>query len=132
MDEGLKILSQIFELCIVPLLGILTTYIVKLLQSKKVEIDKTTDNEMVKKYTDMLLETVETCVIATNQTYVNSLKESSEFGPEAQKEAFQKTLNAVLQILGEEGKNYLEQTYGDLTIYIGNLIEAKVNKEKEG
>ena len=57
----------------------------------------------------MLINTIETCVIATNQTYVDALKNKNAFTPEAQKEAFEKIKNAVLAILGEEGQKYLSQ-----------------------
>lgn len=71
----------------------------------------------------MLVNTIETCVIATNQTYVNALKDKNTFTLEAQKEAFEKTKEAVLAILGEEGQKYLSQIYGDLNVYISKEIE---------
>ena len=36
--DWLNLLTQIFEVCIIPLLGILTTYIVKYIQVKSAEI----------------------------------------------------------------------------------------------
>jgi hypothetical protein len=36
----------------------------------------------------MATDTITNCVIATNQTYVNSLKEQGKFDEAAQKEAF--------------------------------------------
>lgn len=78
----------------------------------------------------MVADTIATCVVATNQTYVNSLKEKGEFGIEAQKEAFQKTLDAVLAILTEDAKEYLKVVYGDLNKYLTTQIEAMVNVNK--
>jgi hypothetical protein len=78
----------------------------------------------------MLASTIETCVIATNQTYVDNLKNKDAFTLEAQKEAFEQTKNAVLAILGEEGQNLLNQIYGDLNIYIMKEIEKNVNIQK--
>ena len=46
----------------------------------------------------MLKDTVVDCVEATNQTFVDSIKESGEFTPEAQKVAFERTLNTVMDI----------------------------------
>jgi hypothetical protein len=78
----------------------------------------------------MIYNTVSNCVIATNQTYVNSLKESGNFDEVAQKEAFNKTLTAVLAILTNDAKAYITEVTGDLNIYLTQLIEAEVNKNK--
>jgi hypothetical protein len=74
----------------------------------------------------MITTTVINCVIATNQTYVDSLKASGSFDAEAQKIAFNKTLQAVTDILSEEAKKYIVETFGDLTLYLTQLIEAQV------
>ena len=49
MDK-LEMLQQIFEVCIIPLLGVLTAYLVKFIQAKADEIGKKTNDEMTKKY----------------------------------------------------------------------------------
>lgn len=127
----LKMLQEIFQICIIPLLGILTKYLIDWINAKRQDLVNKEENEIKKRYIDMLGNTIETCVIATNQTYVNALKDKNAFTPEAQKEAFEKTKNAVLAILGEEGQKYLSQIYGDLNIYISKEIEKQVNWNKK-
>lgn len=78
----------------------------------------------------MVTDTVTACVIATNQTYVEALKKKNAFTPEAQKEAFELTYNAVMAILTEDAKKYLAEIYGDVAIYITAKIEAEVNLSK--
>lgn len=129
--EWAVILQQIFELCIIPLLGVVTAYVVKYIKAKSDELKTNTDNELLAKYLDMLTATVIDCVIATNQTYVNSLKGQNAFTEEAQKIAFQKTYDAVVGILSEDAKDYLAAAYGDLGALIENLIEAEVNRNRE-
>lgn len=126
----MELLNKIFQLCIVPLLGILTAFLIQFINMKKDELKKKTDNELAHKYLDMLAQTVETCVIATNQTYVDSLKDKNAFDAEAQKEAFNITYNAVNDILNAEAKNYLANIVGDLQKYITEQIEAAVNVNK--
>lgn len=126
-----EIIIQIFQLCIIPLLGILTKYLVDYLNTKRDELNAKTENETAEKYTTMIFDTITKCVIATNQTYVNSLKEQNAFDAEAQKTAFNKTMNAVLEILSEDAKQYIIETTGDLNTYLTNLIEAEVNKNRE-
>lgn len=126
-----EIIIQIFQLCIIPLLGILTKYLVDYLNAKRDELNAKTENETAEKYTTMIFDTITKCVIATNQTYVNSLKEQNAFDAEAQKTAFNKTMNAILEILSEDAKQYIIETTGDLNTYLTNLIEAEVNKNRE-
>ena len=129
--EWTEILEQLFTIVLIPLLGALTVFICNLLNAKNKQIQAEVDNELCKKYADMLAATIKECVIATNQTYVESLKQKGEFSLEAQKEAFQKTYEAVLAILSDDAKEYLTQAFGDLTIYITNKIEEEVLENKK-
>ena len=128
--DWLALLSDIFEVCVLPLLGVLTMYLVKFIQVKSTEITNKVDNDLVDKYVAMLAVTIENCVIATNQTYVESLKQADKFDAEAQKTAFNMTKNAVMAILSDEAKKYLESAVGDLNEYVTQQIEAAVNVNK--
>lgn len=130
-QEMLSLLADIFEVCIIPLLGVLTAYAVKYIQVKSAEITEKTDNALVDKYTVMLADTISACVLATNQTYVEALKKQGSFDVEAQKEAFNMTLNAVMSILSDDAKDYLSEVFGDLNSYITSQIEASVNMNKK-
>lgn len=129
MDK-LELLQQIFEVCIIPLLSVLTVYLVKFIQAKAAEIGEKTNDELTKKYVDMLAKTITDCVVATNQTYVDNMKNQNCFDEEAQRHAFQMTYATVLSLLTDEAKKYLEAFYGDLNGYITNKIEAEVNWNK--
>lgn len=128
--EWLPLLYEILQVCVIPLLGVLTAYVVKFINMKSVEIQANVDNDMADKYIAMVADTVSACVIATNQTYVEALKKENAFTAEAQKEAFQLTYNAVMAILTDEAKEYLAEIYGDVSAYITNKIEAEVNISK--
>ena len=73
---------------------------------------------------------VENCVIETNETFVNKLKEKGEFTKEKQIEAFNKTFetayselsNAMIELMEDEGVNVAN--------LITTLIEKMVKKEK--
>ena len=125
-----EIVIQIIQVCVIPLLGILTKYLVDYLTAKRNEINSKTDNETAQKYTNMIYQTVVDCVIATNQTYVDSLKKSGSFDEAAQKEAFNRTMNAIMTILSDDAKEYITEATGDLNNYLTQLIEAEVNKRK--
>ena len=128
--EWLALLYQILEVCVIPLLGVLTAFLIKFINMKSAEIQNKVDNETADKYIAMLADTIAACVIATNQTYVEALKKENAFTIEAQKEAFNLTFNAVMAVLTDDAKDYLTEIYGDLTTYITTKIEAEVNISK--
>lgn len=125
------ILNDIFQICLIPLLGALTAFMVVLIKNKTKQIQSTTDNEFLKSCLSILETTVINAVVATNQTYVEALKNENAFDAEAQKEAFQKTYDAVLASLTEDTKKGLMTMTNDLTTYITEMIEAKVNERKK-
>lgn len=125
-----ELIVTIFQVCILPLLGVLTTFIVKWIQAKSQELKISMDNALMEKYMDMLTNTITQCVLATNQTYVESLKMQNKFDIEAQRIAFEKTYESVMTILTEEAKEYLSTAVGDLNLFIKQKIEAEVNLNK--
>ena len=126
----MTLLTQIMEVVVIPLLGILTAYVVKIVNAKLEEVSANRKNELEKKYIDMLNDTISDCVIATTQRYVESLKKQGSFDAEAQKKAFNQTYGAVMDILSEEAKKYLNEAIGDLNLYITQKIEAEVKINK--
>ena len=128
--DWIKMLQEIFYVCIIPLLGVLTSYLVSFLKAKGNQMAENANNALASKYIKMLTETICTCVIATNQTYVEALKKEGKFDAEAQKKAFQMTYNAVMSILSKEAKDYLQNIYGDLDTFLTNAIEAQVKNNK--
>jgi hypothetical protein len=78
-----ELITTIFQVCIIPLLGVLTTFLVKWLQIKSSELQIKMDNDAANKYMVMLTNTITECVLATNQTYVEALKQQNKFDLEA-------------------------------------------------
>lgn len=126
----LDILGQIFDVCIVPILGVLVTALVKFIQQKIDEAQKKGDSELTVKYLEMLESTILDCLQSTNQTYVDALKEEGLFDEDAQKEALQRTKDAVWDILSEDAITYLTTFIGDLDSFIEHKIEANIKAQK--
>ena len=97
---------------------------------KKKEIQDKTESDTVDRYLDMLEVTITDAVLTTTQTYVEALKNKNAFDAEAQKTAFKMSYDAVMKVLTDDAKKYLQTIVGDLQTYITNKIEAKVKLTK--
>ena len=128
--DWMLILSQIFEIVILPLLGIGTAYVIALVRAKIQEMKENKQDVLYHKYLDMLNDTIADCVLATTQTYVEALKKEGKFDLDAQKIAFTRTYENVMAILADGAKEYLQTAIGDLSAYVENMIEAEVNRNK--
>ena len=123
-------IDLIFKLFLIPLSGILSAYLISFVKNKIKLLQEKTDNELTDKYLEMLNSTIEQCVIATNQTYVEALKREGSFDLDAQKKAFQMTIDAVTAIIDGDAVYYLNNILGDVEKYVEQKIESTINKNK--
>jgi hypothetical protein len=128
--DWLHILEEIFDVCLIPLLGIATAALIAFIREKMAEGRDQVKTDLATKYLYMLEATVVDCIKATNQTYVNALKDKNAFDAEAQKHALMLTKEAVLAILSADAKNYLNNFVGDLDVLIQEKIEANIESSK--
>lgn len=126
----IQISGIILRFILIPILAIGSRYLIAFVKVKMDEIISKSKDSMMQSYLTMLQQAVMDCVAATNQTYVESLKDQNLFDAEAQKQAFEKTFNAVMNILSEDAKQYLTENLGDLDLYVNNLIESSVSAAK--
>lgn len=127
-------------LIIIGVVVTLTLAIIAFLKTKEFKVldqELATDKEIARTekknfYKNFILDSVERIVVATNQVFVDELKKDKDgkLSEEDKKRAFEKTYDAVMQSLSEEGKEILNQVVGDLPFWIGQLIEAQVYDEK--
>ena len=125
-----EVLKQIFELVIYPVLSVGGIYLTYLISVKIKELKQKTNDDTAKKYLDMLNTTISSAVLATTQTYVDTLKKEGKFDLEAQKKAFQQTYDAVMKVLTADAIKYITESVGDLETYVTNKIEAEVKLTK--
>lgn len=129
--DWMAMLKDIWELVAIPVLGILSVYIVNFIKVKNAQLKEQVKNDTYKKYMDLLETTIVSCVITTNQTYTEALKKQNAFDAEAQKVAFKMTYDAVIKILSDDATKYLETAVGDLKLFITQRIEAEVSANKK-
>lgn len=112
------------------LISVLVAFLIRLINIKVTELKGKVDDKTEYKYIEMISNTVTKCVTEINQTYVENLKDKNMFTAAAQKEAFNNCLKSIENLLPDECKKYITETYKDLEAYLKVQIEAEVNKQK--
>lgn len=105
----------------------LCKWLVSLSEANKVKVKNEKAQATIGLVTDMIVAAVET----TTSTYVKQLKAENLFDADAQKEAFNKTFEAVQKQLTEDSRKIIAETYGDVETYITNKIEQFVEELKK-
>ena len=127
MQEFLK---ELFFAVITAAVPVLTAYIVVLIRKVGENAAANTENVKAKTYIMEAAEAIAAAVAATNQTYVDALKNAGKFDAEAQKQAAQKALAACLMSISPAAQELIERAYGDIREYLTTRIEAEVRKQK--
>jgi hypothetical protein len=128
--DWLEILNQAFQTAAPALMSALSMILIFGLCRVIKDTKNRVANDTTEKYFKMLEITITNAVLATTQTYVDAMKKENAFDKEAQKKAFNMTYEAVMKVLTDEAKRYLEAAVGDLSVYITNQIEATVKLTK--
>ena len=127
MQEFLK---ELFFAVITAAVPVLTAYIVVLIRKVGENAAANTESIQAKTYITEATEAIAAAVAATNQTYVDALKNAGKFDAEAQKQAAKKALAACLQSISPAAQEFIERAYGDIREYLTTRIEAEVRKQK--
>ena len=120
-----EILHTIFTVVILPLLGALTRYLVKLISKKIEHIGEQTNSEIAKRGINVLNEIVKTTVTSFNQQVVDDLKRKGEFTEDKQAEVFGACKNSILSCLKDSTINAIKKEYGDENF--DDLVEKYIN-----
>lgn len=127
-----EMISTAITVVIIPILGIMTKYIVMLLKSKVAELEQNIHNEKLNKYLNLAEDAIETAVISVNQTFVDTMKKQGAFDENAMEKSFHVAKNKALAIMGSAAVSALKEVYKDLDIWLDNKIEYYVKQNKKG
>ncbi|MCX7842803.1 MAG: ribosomal-processing cysteine protease Prp, partial [Clostridia bacterium] len=111
-------------------LTVATGYLVAYIKKKIVELEEKINNQKVNKYLDIAEDAVCTAVTAVSQTYVNALKNNSQFDQTAQQAAFKMAKDKALVIMGTATQDVLKDLYNDFDAWLDSKIEYYVNTSK--
>jgi hypothetical protein len=101
-----ELINSIINIILIPILPLLTAYLVALIKRKTTEIESQMKNKELAKYLDIAENAVITAVTAVNQVYVDALKKSKgSLTFYEQRVAFEMAREKVQKILGDSTIN---------------------------
>ena len=124
------LVNALYEVAIV-IIAALGGAIIAFLRAKISSINNNSSNELANRIRWEVESAVEDAVMAVNQTFVEELKKKNLFDKEAQEEAFDRALDGTLKALSQSTVEFINNTYGDITIWLKDKIEAAVNRNKK-
>lgn len=127
----LEFLQNLLFAVIAAAVPVATTYLCKWLSSLYEGNKERIKNEKVQTVLGQVADMIMAAVETTTNTYVNNLKAENLFDADAQKDAFNKTFDAVKKQLTEESMKIIADTYGDVETYLINKIEQFVSDAKK-
>ncbi len=131
--EFSEVLNYILYIVLTAILPVVATYTVNLIKTKIKEsnvIANVTQNENISKIIENAFSDVMDAVLYINQIYVDALKSNGKFDKDAQKNAFNRAYTESLNMISEESKKVIEQTYGSFDKWLKLKIETSVNMAK--
>jgi Na+/phosphate symporter len=125
-------LNLITNLLLIPLISVLTTFLIALIRKKTLDIEQSIKEKRLSKYINRAEDAICTAVAAISQTYVDTLKKTSAFTSIEQQKAFGMAKQRALTIMGKATLEALQDALGDGDVYawINNKIEYYVKYNK--
>lgn len=127
----LEFLQNLLFAVIAAAVPVATTYLCKWLSSLYEGNKERIKNEKVQTVLGQVADMIMAAVETTTSTYVKNLKAENLFDADAQKDAFNKTFDAVKKQLTAESIQIIIDTYGDVETYLTNKIEQFVSDSKK-
>jgi hypothetical protein len=112
------------------ILATLGFYVAKIVHVKCEQLKTKTDSEALRALIEKVDYIIQTCVEATNQTFVDDLKNSNAFTEENKKEAMAKTFEAIQNMLTDDDKQKIMNNFGDVSTYLNNSVENYIKTSK--
>lgn len=114
--------TLIISICSIVITSLATWGMAKLTQW----LDFKLEGKKSESYINDIVSIVLDCVKVTYQTYVESIKGTDAWTKEAQENALKMSLEAAKKHLGTKFIDYITTNFGDVDVYLTNLIEALI------
>lgn len=127
-----KLLPIIINIMIIPILPVVTAFIIAYIKKKTQELETGMKNTEMNRYIHLAEDAVATAVTSVNQIFVDGIKQrNSSMTPYEQKAAFGMAKEKALRIIGDKGIGVLKNLYRDFDAWLENRIEYYVSLSKK-
>jgi len=130
MTEVQGILPALLQAVLMAVIPIITSYIIKYINTQTAVAITKQDNELTARYIEEISLAVTNAVLFTSQTYTDELRKNNEFTKDNQKQALGLALDMTKGALTQDALSFIQMAYGDLQAYLTLQIEAEVRAQK--
>lgn len=128
-----QILSNVLNVLVIPLLPVLTAFLIAYIKKKTSELQSRLQKEETSKYIELVEKAICSMVSTVNQIYVDDIKAvNGHLSAQEQKNAFEMAKTQIVKIAGDTAISALSQVYKDSEAYLNNRIEYYVSLAKTG
>lgn len=121
-----EIIITLIQLIIAPLAIWMTKEAVTYLKTKAVAIQDTALHDRALYYLDLAAAAIETAVAETQQVFVSTIKHTDGWSSATAQEAYQRSRDKAVEIMGREVYAGLTEAVGDANKWINARIEEAV------
>lgn len=127
-----QLLLTIVNVMLIPILPVLTAYIIAFLKKKIAELESNIKKLELTKQLELTENAISTSIAAVNTNYVDSLKKNKgALSLEEQRAAFTMAKEKIDKILGQDGRQKLSEFYRDVDTWMDSRIEFHVRQAKK-
>jgi Ni,Fe-hydrogenase I large subunit len=127
-----EILKEVIMSVITIMITILSGCITRIITIKMNDMSNKIKDSRKVEFLNWVNSVIVQCVDTTTQTYIDTLKKNGNFNEQAQKEAFNMTMNNISSLLSEQDMSTLGGYVGDTSTWITTSIESYIKSRKEG
>ena len=125
-----ELLSTIIRGLVIPVIPVVTTYIVSVINKYTEEITSKLDSDTLAKYTLIAETAIVTSIYTVYQTYIDDiLRRNDKLSPEEINTAFTMIKEKSKNLIGEAIAMELENKYKDLDTWLENKISFFLNSQ---
>ena len=128
MNETLILITQI---CIIPIIAVITALIVFFVKKGMKKIADKTDSEELKVIVDVAEDTIVEAITTTSTAYTESLKGKNAFDKETQTEALNAVKEEVVETIEEAIRDNLPIITENITTYVVGMTSQESEKKEE-
>jgi len=131
MNNGVlfnEVLNTVMRGLVIPIIPVITTYLVSVINKYTEEINSKLDNDLFIKYTEIAEASIVTAIYAVYQLYIDDiLKKNNRLTPDEANTAFNMIKEKSRNLIGHTVARELEYKYKDLDTWLENKISFILN-----